>query len=348
LLGTRLPDEEGVLLRADLPLLAIGLGPLRRLLSLLLEWVRSLPPSPERDLRKGELYGLASLVALLERVHRLGWVVLAGQAAGIDELKAWCARSLGLLDRFFLIDRQLADRLVDLDSESVDGYLGACNAALQGLIGGGIGIPPWPTAAFEDAAAPLGVAPSDLRVVLRDRIVALVRPLIGPPLPLPTDEDGFASAAGLLEYVLTYVGLDLEARLGVLETLCLPEFLAGKPGLAQIRSFRLSAAAETPWASDFTELYAKSRQIDRDGPGKGRPPDGWRTSPDFLRPSVKLAGNELGNFSAFFDPNWRANDWMWGRLDAASGLVDILLAQYRRLSPLWPAMAPSPSRSDVG
>jgi hypothetical protein len=40
---------------------------------------------------------------------------------------------------------------------------------------------------------------------------------------------------------------------------------------------------------------------------------------------VKLAGNELANFSAFLRPEWRANDWLWGRLDAVPTLVDILV-----------------------
>ncbi|MGY1701239.1 patatin-like protein [Geodermatophilus sp. SYSU D00766] len=38
----------------------------------------------------------------------------------------------------------------------------------------------------------------------------------------------------------------------------------------------------------------------------------------------KLAGNQLGNFGAFLSARWRANDWTWGRLDAARSLVDIV------------------------
>src|SRR6185312_4527409 len=37
----------------------------------------------------------------------------------------------------------------------------------------------------------------------------------------------------------------------------------------------------------------------------------------------KLAGASLGNFSAFISERWRANDWMWGRLDAAKSIVDV-------------------------
>jgi len=39
---------------------------------------------------------------------------------------------------------------------------------------------------------------------------------------------------------------------------------------------------------------------------------------------VKLAGDELGHFGAFLKRSWRANDWMWGRLDASTFLFDLL------------------------
>ncbi len=38
----------------------------------------------------------------------------------------------------------------------------------------------------------------------------------------------------------------------------------------------------------------------------------------------KLAGNQLSNFGAFLRARWRQNDWIWGRLDAARSLVDVL------------------------
>jgi hypothetical protein len=41
---------------------------------------------------------------------------------------------------------------------------------------------------------------------------------------------------------------------------------------------------------------------------------------DRVVPNVKLAGDDLGHFGAFLKRAWRANDWMWGRLDAASAL----------------------------
>ena len=44
-------------------------------------------------------------------------------------------------------------------------------------------------------------------------------------------------------------------------------------------------------------------------------------------PREKLTGLQLAHFGAFFKSSWRANDWMWGRLDASSQLVDCLLSR---------------------
>ncbi len=39
----------------------------------------------------------------------------------------------------------------------------------------------------------------------------------------------------------------------------------------------------------------------------------------------KLAGIRLGHFAGFLKRSWRANDFMWGRLDAAARIVDLLV-----------------------
>ncbi len=41
----------------------------------------------------------------------------------------------------------------------------------------------------------------------------------------------------------------------------------------------------------------------------------------------KIAGVQLGHFGAFLRASWRANDWMWGRLDGSNNLIDIMLSQ---------------------
>ena len=42
-------------------------------------------------------------------------------------------------------------------------------------------------------------------------------------------------------------------------------------------------------------------------------------------PESKLTGLEFHHFGAFYKRSWRANDWMWGRLDGAGWLVQALL-----------------------
>jgi patatin-related protein len=42
-------------------------------------------------------------------------------------------------------------------------------------------------------------------------------------------------------------------------------------------------------------------------------------------PHSKLTGVQLHHFGAFYKGTWRANDWMWGRLDGAGWLVQLLL-----------------------
>jgi predicted acylesterase/phospholipase RssA len=42
-------------------------------------------------------------------------------------------------------------------------------------------------------------------------------------------------------------------------------------------------------------------------------------------PGDKLTGIHLGHFSAFYRASWRANDFMWGRLDGALRVVDLMV-----------------------
>lgn len=58
-----------------------------------------------------------------------------------------------------------------------------------------------------------------------------------------------------------------------------------------------------------------------------------RTGNDVLAPRLKLAGGDLANFSAFISEKWRANDWMWGRMDAVKSMVDIVTSRDRLPTP---------------
>ena len=41
---------------------------------------------------------------------------------------------------------------------------------------------------------------------------------------------------------------------------------------------------------------------------------------------------QFNHFGAFYKASWRANDWMWGRLDGAGWLVHVLLDPRRILT----------------
>lgn len=52
---------------------------------------------------------------------------------------------------------------------------------------------------------------------------------------------------------------------------------------------------------------------------------------DRTEASRKLAGEQLANFGGFYKRSWRANDWMFGRLDAAWQLAGVVLSPERLL-----------------
>ncbi|GAA0538017.1 hypothetical protein GCM10011581_04910 [Saccharopolyspora subtropica] len=76
-----------------------------------------------------------------------------------------------------------------------------------------------------------------------------------------------------------------------------------------------------------------------------------------LRIADKIRGLDLGNFGAFLSARWRANDWMWGRLDAAAGLVRLLTdparlvrrhASSEQLGDLLQALVSRPTAAELG
>jgi hypothetical protein len=48
-------------------------------------------------------------------------------------------------------------------------------------------------------------------------------------------------------------------------------------------------------------------------------------APHFATAADKLTGLQVHHFGAFYKQAWRANDWMWGRLDGCGWLVHMLL-----------------------
>ena len=60
-------------------------------------------------------------------------------------------------------------------------------------------------------------------------------------------------------------------------------------------------------------------------------------------PASKLTGTQFHHFGAFYKSSWRANDWMWGRIDGAGWLVHVLLDP-RRIRTLMEADTDAPAR----
>ena len=61
----------------------------------------------------------------------------------------------------------------------------------------------------------------------------------------------------------------------------------------------------------------------------------------------KLCGDKLAAFGAFFKASWRANDLLWGRLDALTQLLDLLLDP-KRLARLDPRLLESNLQASLG
>ncbi|MFE7631454.1 DUF3376 domain-containing protein, partial [Kocuria sp. NPDC057446] len=113
----------------------------------------------------------------------------------------------------------------------------------------------------------------------------------------------------------------------------LPPLLAaaGIPGAVsrvaygEIRGDQAPAAPEAFPA--LRDAIARDRlQQALDAAGSGLPEPG-RTRPDGtdrVPARTKLAGAGLLNFRGFLAGDWRANDWWWGRLDAAAGVAEFL------------------------
>ena len=305
-------------------LLRVGLSALRRSIHRAIEWCRYLPAADDASVErlgatKRRLYDLRSSVTVLERTRRLGWVSLAGHhPPGAGEVDRWALDAVAAVDGLLRVPAAAAERLAEPDPSAAP-YLVEASARLDALVSSGAAPRPDPTDI--DARLPIVAALTALVVELLD-LVPAYGAAAGPdevPDGLFPDEHPGA----LVDRVLRHGAGPVGTRLGTLEVLSLAEHLAGSTPTTPIDFYRISAATPTPLADQFTVLRARSRAI-----GAARA-DGWTGRPDLLRPEVKLAGNELSNFAAFLDPRWRTNDWMWGRLDATSGLVNLLVDSAR-------------------
>jgi hypothetical protein len=76
----------------------------------------------------------------------------------------------------------------------------------------------------------------------------------------------------------------------------------------------LAEAPAVDQRADFVQVSADSRTL---------------LDMDRRRSWEKLTGMQAGHFGAFYKASWRANDWMWGRIDGAGWLMQVLLDPVR-------------------
>ena len=90
--------------------------------------------------------------------------------------------------------------------------------------------------------------------------------------------------------------------------------------LLALEVVQMALADQPPTVEQFVELL----QLSADAP------NGFDVQTEAVE---KLAGLQLGHFGAFYKRSWRANDWLWGRMDAAQRLTSVLLdpARLRQL-----------------
>ena len=289
-----------------------GVGPLTRVCKELLEWVRF------AEKRGWDGAGAAKVVIyrvltfsqrVLDVQRTMAWVVAAVQrgrqpddgAETVDDLAGWARGAAKAADRLLLVAEQDADALLR------DLFDGGPGAGVERIL--------QHSAQVLDGGPDLAAA-TDLRRPLFDRLATTFdqalrasQEAIGTEAPRDEqDQPGWSLDRALR----SCHGVTAEV-LAAVEVVLMPEHLVGVPGERPISFVRLSAGNRTPIASAFVALRHKQAEM------------GLDVTPYHLAVALKLAGNEVMNFAAFLKPDWRANDWMWGRLDAVPTLVDQLV-----------------------
>lgn len=317
------------------PVTTVGSLPLLRICQLLIEWAQSVEARPgvsggsaEGSALKAQAYEIAAFVrAAIDRPRRLGWVTLAAtappevDAAGLAEASAkLTALAMTTPEQAGdLVKALRADATSPERDEVLRGAVQERVARLDLLPSWAWGLPAPDRLAALHASADAEVV--DLRTcIVEELLLPLARKLAAlAPREVPGDREH-----GNLGRILHGASVSRET-LEALEVVAYPEFASGLPGRRPVRFRRLSAGNPTPLAPRFTKLIEVAQHDPRNAlwwdPDE-RDPEAQQG----IHLDLKLAGNELANFSAFLHADWRANDWMWGRLDAVPTLVDLLLS----------------------
>ncbi len=310
--------------------MTVGAGPLRRLTQLLIEACRALhrcappttSPAVEANTVKASLYRVLTVHAeLVERQRALACVVLAVRRADhqAENVADWVEAAINAVE-------SLTGDSASLDVDSyLDGGIGA-NTSLP-LAAADQEMRRRLDILLESQVPPL-TSTDDLRDQLMKRLVRHATELASAEVDTPTlrrlAKQGDLGVA-VLDWLQAKSPASMVDRLADLEQATYDPSTIGELGCGTIDFLRLSGANPTPLAAAFPRLLGSPPELDPWGRIEAR----LCAPQPVLGDDRKLAGNELMNFSAFLRARWRANDWMWGRLDAVPTLIEILVEPER-------------------
>jgi patatin-related protein len=262
-----------------------------------------------------------------ERASRVGRPAFnAGKAVVLDLLRAGFALASGEKDT-----KDLAAAVSDVHADQGDND----PPDLMALVWGTLKDPAQPT--LEAATATIarnltGAGDENLRQTLETSWTKLTRAVLGVAPTLctlaaatklaPDAPDGSwakvrSDARHQIAIYLDYLGLDQKGALA-------DEKSASERLLDRLLDLIVAERALSP-AGHRVDQRVELIQISSDT--RNELTGGARQSAE-----TKLTGLQLHHFGAFYKASWRANDWMWGRLDGAGWLTHILLDPRRILA----------------
>jgi patatin-related protein len=134
----------------------------------------------------------------------------------------------------------------------------------------------------------------------------MLRKLVTPAPPIfrPEDQDAVDHLNIYLNYLAPHDDSNDTLQVG-------PQVIAKKLfDLAVTQRAMLPADADIDQSVELVQVSADTRSL---------------LAPDWQTAQQKLTAMQFHHFGAFYKRSWRANDWMWGRLDGAGWLVHVVL-----------------------
>lgn len=170
----------------------------------------------------------------------------------------------------------------------------------------------WLRAALSCVLLPEPAEPREPVATLLTQLATVGSALLGRGAAAPNP-----SLFGRLQDRLGPEGLprDVERHLLVIDRACAGLHRSRATGYPMTMNYaRISGGQRSPLVKGATRLFGHVPEFEK-----------IVDTGAMIDPKTKLSGNALASFSAFVSARFRANDWMWGRMDAAGGVLEILL-----------------------